>query len=364
MAALRNNDLRWKSVEETAGDLSKDTVLSSLAEEFGFYAYGRPYIRTAQNDLTLARVRGSPNPYEWSQVLTGAMFDVLDKMIEIRVAKPLKIGSKPTNKQAYNFVKERFRRVAFQPLDYVPPVDIQFSDYARAILRADELVEPADEDGYRAAMRQIFTARGIDFEEDVDVRSLNFYPYDIERISRSKTDAYLFVNDNRRQLCIPAGQDIAIADLYQTDKAVQGIGKLPREVVVQYTWREDIKLEGKEFHRLEGEHTSLLCGGTLVFDSRGNLLSWQRKPGSGAMAKGPHLRSYCETERARGSQRREQLLAYLKDRIAAGAVVLQESDQSAEAGLEPQILASPDSHGRIRLQTLSLSPASAAFAKQ
>ena len=301
-----------------------------MAEEFGYYSYGRPYLRTAQDQRTIADVQESQSQYDWSQVLTGAMFDILKEMLAIRKMKVKANGKQPTLKEAYNFVGNRFRRVAFQPLDYLPPVDVQFSDYARAVLRADEIVEPLDEDGYRVAMVQVFQKRGIDCTEQDPPNKLNFYGYDIDRIARSRTDAYHFLNDNRRQLCIPADQDIAVAELYQTDKMVFGLGKLPREVVVQYVWHEDVELKGKEFGSYQGEHTSLLCGGTLVFDSRGNILSWQRKPGAGKQEVGQRLRKYCMDERAKGNERRDQLLAHLHDRISAGMVGLQEGGRQDE----------------------------------
>jgi hypothetical protein len=353
LAAFLNNDLRFQAVQESEGDMSRDQIISGLAEEFGYYSYGRPYLRTAQDQRKMADVQGSQSQYDWSQVLTGTMFDILKEMLAIRKIKPKANGKQPSLKEAYMFVCNRFRRVAFQPLDYLPPVDVQFSDYARAVLRADEIVEPRDEDGYRAAMVQVFQNRGIDCTEQDPPSQLNFYAYDIDRLARSRTDAYHFLNDNRRQLCIPADQDIAVVDLYQTDKMVWGVGKLPREIVVQYVWREDVELKGKDFGSYQGEHTSLLCGGTLVFDSRGNILSWQHKPGTGKQETGRRLRKYCTEERARGNVRREQLLAYLRDRISAGAVGLQEGDRPDEIGEQPPVTASHGMDGSLRFGVTS-----------
>jgi hypothetical protein len=348
LAALLNNELRFQAAQASDGDLSHDQIISGLAEEFGFYSYGRPYLRTAQDKRTMAKVQGSRSPYDWSQVLTGTMFDILKEMLAIRKMKVKANGKQPTIKEAFSFVSNRFRRVAFQPLDYLTPVDVQFSDYARAVLRADEIVEPRDEDGYRAAMVKVFKKRGIDCTEQFPPEKLNFYAYDINRLSRSRTDAYHFLNENRRQLCIPAEQDIDVVDLYHTDKMAWGVGKLPREVVVQYVWREDVELKGKEFDRIQGQYTSLLCGGTLVFDSRGNILSWQHKPGSGKQEVGRRLRKYCEDERATGNQRREQLLAYLRERISAGAIGLQEENRPDEVGDQPPVMASRGADGCLR----------------
>ena len=351
MAALLNNELRFQTIQETGGDLSRDQIISGLATEFGFYSYGRPYLRSANKKINFGDVQESHNPYTWSQVVTGAMFDILKEILAIRVTKSLINGRQPSLRQAFNFATNRFRRVAFQPLDYLPPVDVNFSDYARAVLRADELLEPVDEKGYRAAIKGSLEGRGIDCSPVEEPESIYFYAYDIDRISRSSTDAYHFLNQNRRQLCIPLDQDISVIGLYQTEKIAFGGGNLPREIVLQYYWEEDVKLKGKTFGAFEGEYTTLLCGGTLVFDNRGNLRSWQHKPGTGKQETSRRLRSYCKDAAARGMQRREKLLSYLQDRIATGGVALHENQRADQIGADKPVVVSRRTNGVLRFQT-------------
>jgi hypothetical protein len=351
MAGLLNNELRFQTLQETGGDLSRDQIISGLAEEFGYYSYGRPYLRSARNEYKLGDLTENQNPYTWSQVLTGAMFDVLKEILAIRVTKSLVNGRQPSLKQAFAYATNRFRRVAFQPLDYLPPVDVDFSDYARAVLRADELLEPVDEKGYRAAIKGALEGRGIDCSPGEETESIYFYAYDIDRISRSPTDAYHFLNQNRRQLCIPHDQDISVIGLYQTEKIAFGGGNLPREIVLQYYWEEDVQLKGKTFGAFEGEYTTLLCGGTLVFDNRGNLRSWQHKPGTGKQETGRRVRSYCKDAAARGMQRREKLLSYLQDRIATGGVALHENQKADQIGADKPVVVSRRTDGVLRFQT-------------
>jgi hypothetical protein len=351
MAGLLNNELRFQTLQETGGDLSRDQIISGLAEEFGYYSYGRPYLRSARNEYKLGDLTENQNPYTWSQVLTGAMFDVLKEILAIRVTKSLVNGRQPSLKQAFAYATNRFRRVAFQPLDYLPPVDVDFSDYARAVLRADEILEPVDEKGYRAAIKGSLEGRGIDCSPGEETESIYFYAYDIDRISRSPTDAYHFLNQNRRQLCIPHDQDISVIGLYQTEKIAFGGGNLPREIVLQYYWEEDVQLKGKTFGAFEGEYTTLLCGGTLVFDNRGNLRSWQHKPGTGKQETGRRVRSYCKDAAARGMQRREKLLSYLQDRIATGGVALHENQKADQIGADKPVVVSRRTDGVLRFQT-------------
>jgi hypothetical protein len=51
-------------------------------------------------------------------------------------------------------------RIALQALDYLPPVDVQFIDYARAVLHAHRLSAPTDEEG-PSLMTEVFARRGL-----------------------------------------------------------------------------------------------------------------------------------------------------------------------------------------------------------
>ncbi len=72
--------------------------------------------------------------------------------------------------------------------------------------------------------------------------------------------------------------------MYDNNKLGIAAERLPREVVLEYTWQEQVLLnedpeKDLNFGKWNGTNFNLECGGTLVFDDRGNLLSWFRKPG-------------------------------------------------------------------------------------
>lgn len=354
MISLLNNSLRWEVARVAKGDLSEDTIIAALAEEFGHYATGRSHLRSATNTKTVDDVQSTTSPYPWSEVMTGAMWDILSGMFAKYRAKPKKsTGKPPSDKEALLWAVNRFRRLAFQPLDFLPPADVQFGDYARAVLRADELVDPVDKDGYRGLMRSVFDRRGIDYaEEEDETERLYFYAYDIDRLSRSRTDAYHFLHENRRQLCIPADQDVAVVDLYHTDKTLRNGGRLPREIVLQYAWREAVPLKGAEYRRLNGETMSMMCGGTLIFDERGNVLHWVRKPGSGAQTvSSGRRRTYCGPERAKGQQRRREFLEYMARRARLGLIGLADEAGPQEMDGMPPMMARRAQDGTLRLET-------------
>lgn len=347
LLAIDNRDIRHSIADQTQGDLTAAEVLANIAEQFGDVVEERKYLRTALNNFSLKdeKINTSLSAHKVSQVLTGAMFDILIGIARKHMEKNLlgDLGSEPgqemtttdraeienasdnvstevvlettttpgtsrkvSPKQALYWAAERFRRVALQPLDLCPPCDIQFIDYAKAVIRNDVLTNPVDPEGYRQVMLDVFHDKrglcecgykpGQDLPEacefmdvlldkEVDFISREFVFHPIHSISSSHTDAYYFLSDNRRPLRIPEFQDIVISDLYGNRKLGAMAERLPHQVILEYTWKEAVTLKNDNpnelnFGQFEGKTVELLCGGTLVFDERGNLLSWLHKPGT------------------------------------------------------------------------------------
>jgi len=122
--------------------------------------------------------------------------------------------------------------------------------------------------------------------------------------------------------------------------------------VLQYAWREDVSLKGSEYGQLNGETMSMLCGGTLVFDERGNLHHWVRKPGSRAQKVcAGRRRKYCGAERARGQERRKQFLEYVASRVRGGLIGFSDRERPEEIDTRPQMVAQHAEDGTLRLET-------------
>lgn len=320
LAALRNNFTRQAAGEQTRGRMGDENFVASLAEEFGAHlsgkAEGKPKqmaggiakLRDANNRLKMTNIRKGDSPHRLSQVLTGAVYDFLKHIVR---------QYEGSVRQNLWYATERLIRMFLQPLDFCPPVDVRFSDYAQAVARNFELYEPLQSKRralYADLIRRVFSARGI-----CDPGSLAAQPlpgkwdvfHDMQSISGSRTGAYRFLNDNRRSLRIPWNQDLSISDLYLTCKYGRERSRLPREVVLEYVWREEFKLEEKRFGPLQGQTAELLCGGTLVLDERGNILSWQRKPGL-----------HHKADREEGEQRLEQLRDHIAEQVREGRIGL------------------------------------------
>ncbi len=354
LVALRNNDVRSVAALQTGGDLSRQSVISGLAEEFGESVVGLPALRDANNSLTMDDVKGSRSPHHCSQVLTGAMYEILIAIANNYLAEQSEGTRKVSPAQALWWATQRFGRIALQPLDLCPPMDIRFIDYARAVLHNFEVYEPAASPRrafYGDLIRCVFHSRKICHTcpegcvadpcslEMRDLPSRWRVYHDIDDIARSRTGAYYFLNDNRNSLGIPPNQDITVADLYDTSKYGRAASRLPREVVLQYVWREEFELEGSGFGPLQSQTAELLCGGTLVLDGRGNVLSWTHKPGR-----------ELDSDGEEGAERLEQLRTHIADQVRGGMVGMRgEAEAEVFGHWTPPVVADARS-GTLRLE--------------
>ena len=348
LSALRNNHVRNIVAELSGGDLLKDRVIADLAEEFArdevISTYGeaqRYYLRTAHKKLTMTEIEHEWEPHYCSQVLTGAMFQILAEITMQHMSEQESKEKRPA--AALWRATSHLNRMALRALDYCPPVDVQFIDYARAVLRADEQAYPRDSHGYREIIRRVFEERGlVDLRPTPTPYSINLvWKYDIEQISRSRTAAYLFINDNRDSLHIPANHDLIVTDIYYTNKVVEAEKRLPQEIVIEYVWMEDVLLESPRFGRLQGKHIPLLCGGTLVFDARGNILHWSRKPG---------IEGAEGSDRQEGERRRGQMLEYIENLIHAGLLGLASGEWMDELDVGAPGAVARTVNGTLRLE--------------
>jgi hypothetical protein len=323
LIAFRNNDFRNFVARNSHGDLDGETALSNLAEEFGKAVHDRPYLRTARNKENMSELKDEQRPHKLSEVLTGAMFDIIRKLsryyIDVRGR---------TISEAFWDTIQRMQQMAIQPLDLLPPVDVTFKDYALAVLRMEKIANPTDPDGYLPMMMEVFQDRGIldagEVKELSKPRQVFERPaldvfHDVDEFSGSRASAYRFLDDNRNRLFIPADVDLIVSDLYVARKLTRQARRLPEQVILQYIWREDVPLNGAQFGRFDGKSTSLLCGGTLALDQNCNLLAWSRKPGTGFRGSGQR-KGEDVVERKEGQERLEALLRSVEARVRAGRI--------------------------------------------
>ncbi len=358
---LRRKEVRKHVAVEADGDLRKDEVIARLAEEFGTTIDGSDALRNAHDKLTMAqmRARGIQSPHTASRVLTTAMFEILIRMANVYRSGITDDGNhrKMTASAALGHAAVRFGRIALRPIDMCPPMDIRFLDYARAVVHTYETNEPGDAPRlqlFRRVIRDVFhewglcrragqvcEAGGCDLNVGKNaLRTRLSSSQHIIDVSRSRTAAYYYINDNRKLLNIPPHQDVEIVDLYGLSKFGRAGRRLPREIVIEYLWREEYELEGKDYGDLQGEIVELLCGGTLVLDEYGNVISFFNKPGLESPGRDVHA----------GKKRWRQLQAHYKRQVQTGQVGLRGGSEVEILGSWSPPIVADRRDGTLRLE--------------
>ncbi len=271
--------------------LESGNFINRIAAQFGQAVYGRAdrsYLRSALNTKTMADIKGVFEEHEYSEVMTGAYYDFLlkayERFVPITLEKrqrsnPAKTMDGGVAVAALIKAAELTGRLFLRALDYCPPVDIDFLEYARAVVASDRVAYPVDQHRFREDLFTVFQKRGIasskeDLEPEYVLNNSDLRYYDIESVAASPTDAYSFIDANREVLHIPRDANLEIANIYRTRKVGPQQFRPPREVVIEFVWSVDVLLSGAEFGSISGARMPLWCGGTLVFDQNGNLLHY------------------------------------------------------------------------------------------
>ena len=129
---------------------------------------------------------------------------------------------------------------------------------------------------------------------------------------------------------------------------------MARQIVVQYAWREEVELSGAQFGKYDGKTTTMLCGGTLVFDDNGTVLSWMMKPGSEPygrpVGRGKRTQRWAAAV-TEGTARRAAFFENLAAQIAEGevGVALETANGFVGASVPPVIAEEDGDRIRFRL---------------
>jgi hypothetical protein len=167
------------TIQKTRGNLRSRTALGSLAQQFGYATGSGRALREAMEE------DGKPDPtlydrltepHERGSVLVAAVFDAFFNVYQSRIQDLVRIATAGTGRlpdgdlhpDLVNRIAAEASKTAknvlnmcIRAFEYLPPVDVTFADYLRALITADYETVPADERGLRAAMIESFRSRGI-----------------------------------------------------------------------------------------------------------------------------------------------------------------------------------------------------------
>ena len=313
LASLKDREIAKLVTAGAPPRLSAKNVVSAIASEFGAAIHGlakQDYLRGAWNKRKMRELRGTYEEHDWSEILTGVYYDML-QYLYVRNLKDLSGQSDGRKRDQQQAIRALFRaanqtaNVMLRAIDYCPPVDLRYDEYARALLRADEVAYPDDGYGIRDELKRIFRQRGLQPpQEDPRARGEILYALrkakEIDSITATPADAYRFLDEFRHLFQIPFEANLSIVSVYRTKKRARSGYWSPKERVIEFMWSEDVELKGRSFGQLAGTLLPLHCGGTLVFDANGNFL---------------HMALVLPTE-----QRRKSLVQYGRYLVRSGSL--------------------------------------------
>jgi subtilisin family serine protease len=175
-----------QEIAKTRGDLEAESLLGQLAVQFGRATGGRGALRNAigiLKDGVWTRLAPDPSdlqkrltPHSRGAVLVAAVFDAFAAIYKARIADLLRIytggtGVLPTGALHPDLVgrltdeavkaADHVLQMCIRALDYLPPVDVTFFEYLRALITADFDMVSDDKHNYRVAFVEAFRRRGI-----------------------------------------------------------------------------------------------------------------------------------------------------------------------------------------------------------
>ncbi len=165
-----------EQLQRTRLDIRSPTTLVQLAQQFGYATGTGKALRSALNVPGTRLSEKVIEPHQRGSVLVAAVFDGFFKTYQRRIADLVRIatggtGTLPQGDLHPDLVSriageasrtaQRILDMCIRAFDYLPPVDVTFGDFLRAIITADFELVPQDEHDCRGAMIEAFRLRGI-----------------------------------------------------------------------------------------------------------------------------------------------------------------------------------------------------------
>ncbi len=287
LMAFRSDDLRQVVLEQTGGSIENSTAFNTMAEEFGraIEASGRRnYLRNLLNKKTLCPNdtsvdwQGQPNrvrrtePHALSEVITGALYAT---MVKIHTELRRKLAQEKNQQEfsvsglALYIGAERFKRMILRALDYLPPGEVSFADYGRAIIAADQASHPDDvrERGWIVDefVRRCMAPSAESLHVETNWSDPGLENVDLQALLESDWYAYDLANRNRELLSIPAGVPFQVEPRLDVGKVYYHHDgkKLVRELILKVWWNQT---EPNRVGSRGPARRQLIAGTTLAID--------------------------------------------------------------------------------------------------
>jgi len=170
-------ELVREEIQKTRTDIRNQGMLVQMARQFGFATGKGQELRSALDKKPDPKLYTTEmEPHRRGSILVAAVFDAFFSIYLRRIRDLIRIATGGSGElPAGDLHPDLVRRIAdeasrtaqtlltmcIRAFDYLPPIDITFGDYLRALVTADYELFPDDEFGRRSAMIEGFRLRGI-----------------------------------------------------------------------------------------------------------------------------------------------------------------------------------------------------------
>lgn len=147
LVSMDSDKLRRAVLKKTNGSIQESTHFSALAEQFGMER-GQSALRNLYDEDLVLTPTSRTDPHSLSRYLTAALYSVLMRMHDDRKQQQVTRTGKDdysVSGLALFIAAKQFRRMTLRALDYLPPGEVSFADYARAIIAPDQAAYPEDQ---------------------------------------------------------------------------------------------------------------------------------------------------------------------------------------------------------------------------
>jgi hypothetical protein len=168
-------------IAATRADLTDRTMtdatpLLDLASQFGYATGSAKPLRTALMEPNTMAYRNAIEEHDRGAVLVSAVVDGFLRSYQEAIADLIRIATAGSGvlqpgslhpdlvariAATASSTADRITQICIRAFDYLPPVDVTFSDYLRALVTSDIDLFPEDADHLRANLIEGFRVRGI-----------------------------------------------------------------------------------------------------------------------------------------------------------------------------------------------------------
>lgn len=295
--AFKSGTLSRAVLDSAGGEIDRPSEFSWIAEEFGREHSGSDALRELYNpEITLDEV--SLEPHFLSVVLSSALYDLMIELYNTQWETEFKRFKEENEKldqagQPAKYENPRlsssgkalavsaivFERFAFGALDFLPPGEVSFADYGRALIATQRNLISSDSISRRrkalatervSLLLDAFKKRGIALSEkasqlQTDFKDDIFDGVDLDDLLSSDWIAYQFANNNRDLLSIPPNISFEVLPRYFARKRLNFRPVFYQsQLFFKVSWTKTEEM-GVKRRRLP-KHRRLVVGTTLVID--------------------------------------------------------------------------------------------------